>query len=75
MRAKADFLDLRFDLEKRFLKRFSPVMLFQRIDRASKGHITKADVLKFLEENGYVDGQGFTKQDLKLIFRQAKTQF
>ena len=75
MKAKADFLDLRFDLEKRFLKRFSPVMLFQRIDRAGKGHITRADVLRFLEENRYVEGQGFSKQDLKLIFKKAKTQF
>ena len=75
MKAKADFLDLRFDLEKRFMKRFSPVMLFQRIDRAGKGHITRADVLRFLEESGYVEGQGFSKQDLKLIFKQAKTQF
>lgn len=75
MKAKADFLDLRFDLEKRFLKRFSPVMLFQRIDRAGKGHITRADVLRFLEENGYVEGQGFSKKDLKLIFKQTKTKF
>ena len=75
MRAKADFLELRFDLEKRFLKKFSPVMLFQRIDRAGKGHITRPDVLRFLEENGYVNGQGFDKSDLKLIFRQAKTKF
>ena len=28
MRAKADFLDLRFDLENRFARKFSPVMLF-----------------------------------------------
>ena len=56
MKAKADFLDMRFDLEKRFMKRFSPVMLFQRIDRAGKGHITRADVLRFLEECGYVEG-------------------
>ena len=75
MKAKADFLDLRFDLEKRFLKRFSPVMLFQRIDRAGKGHITRADVLRFLEENSYVEGQGFSKKDLKLILKQTKTKF
>ena len=75
MRAKADFLDLRFDLENRFMKKFSPVMLFQRIDRAGKGHITKQDVLRFLEENDYVEGQGFTKEDLKLIFKSAKTYF
>jgi len=28
MKAKADFLDLRFDLENRFMRKFSPVMLF-----------------------------------------------
>jgi len=75
MRAKADFLDCRFDMEKRFMKKFSPVMLFQRIDRAGKGHLTKQDVLRFLEENGYVEGNGFTKEDLKLIFKASKTHF
>ena len=75
MKAKADFLELRFDLEKRFMKKFSPVMLFQRIDRAGKGHITRSDVLRFLEGNGFAEGHGYAKQDLKLIFRPAKTQF
>lgn len=32
---------------------FSPVQLFQRIDRASKGHLTKLDFKQFFEENGY----------------------
>lgn len=75
MKAKADFMDMRFDMENRFLKKFSPVMLFQRIDRAGKGHITRMDFLRFLEENGYVEGRGFSKVDLKLVFRSAKTQF
>ena len=75
MRAKADFLELRFDIENRFSKKFSPVMLFQRIDRAGKGHITKQDVLRFLEDNGYVEGRGYTKKDLRLIFKSAKTHF
>lgn len=75
MKAKADFLDLRFDLENRFMKKFSPVMLFQRIDRAGKGHLTRQDVLRFLEENGFIEGEGFSKGDLKLIFRQVKTYF
>ena len=73
MKAKADFLDLRFDLEKRFLKKFSPVMFFQRIDRAGKGHLTKKDVLVFLEENGFPEGQGYHKDELKMIFKQGKT--
>ena len=28
MKAKADFLEMRFDLERRLLKKFSPIMLF-----------------------------------------------
>ena len=32
-------------------------------------------MLRFLEDNGYVEGQGFSKSDLKLVFRQAKTKF
>ncbi len=32
---------------------FSPVQLFQRIDRASKGHLTRLDFKQFFEENGY----------------------
>ena len=28
-------------------------MYFQRIDRAGKGHLTQADVLQFLSENGF----------------------
>ena len=69
MKAKADFLDMRFDMEKRFLKKFSPIMIFQRIDRAGKGHITRKDFLRFLEENDYVEGHGFSKADLKLVFK------
>lgn len=75
MTAKADFMDLRFDLESRFGRKFSPVTLFQRIDRAGKGHLSRADVLKFLEENGFTVGQGYTQEDLKLIFKEAKTKF
>lgn len=75
MKVKADFLNLRFDLENRLMKKFSPVMLFQRIDRATKGHITRQDVLRFLDENGYVEGESYSKADLKLIFRQQKTHF
>lgn len=56
MKVKADFLDLRFDLENRFARRFSPVSLFQRIDRAGKGHITRVDVLRFFKENGLIEG-------------------
>lgn len=28
MKVKADFLTLRFDIENRYMKKFSPVMLF-----------------------------------------------
>ena len=31
----------------------SPVIYFQRIDRAGKGHLTQADFLQFLSENGF----------------------
>ena len=31
--------------------------------------------MRFLEENGYVAGQGWDKNDLKLIFKSAKTHF
>ena len=75
MKEKADFLDLRFDLENRFGRKFSPVALFQRIDRAGKGHLTRADVLQFLKENDFLEGHGFTKDDLKLIFKESKTKF
>ena len=49
--------------------------MFQRIDRAAKGHITRADALQFLEENGFKEGQGYDKRDLKLIFKQAKSDY
>ena len=68
MKAKADFMDLRFDLTHKFQQKFSPIMLFQRIDRANKGHLTRDDVLNFLQENGFTVGNGYSKADLKLVF-------
>lgn len=75
MKVKADFMELRFDLENRFMRKFSPVTLFQRIDRAGKGHLTRADIVKFFEENGFDVGHGYTQADLKLIFKESKTKF
>ena len=31
-----------------------------RIDRAGKGHLTRADVLQFFKENDFLEGNGFT---------------
>ena len=44
--------------------------MFQRIDRAGKGHITKEEVLKFLEQNGFKPGDGYQAKDLNLIMKQ-----
>ena len=43
--------------------------MFQRIDRAGKGHITRDEILKFLNENGFKSGQGYLPKDLKLIMK------
>ena len=48
MKAKADFMDLRYDVMQKLQQKFSPLMLFQRIDRANKGHLTREDVLAYL---------------------------
>ena len=44
--------------------------MFQRIDRAGKGHINREDVIKFLDENGFRDGEGFHSKDLSLIMKK-----
>jgi Ca2+-binding EF-hand superfamily protein len=43
--------------------------MFQRIDRPGKGHITKQEMLQFLEENGFKAGDGFEAKDLGLIMK------
>lgn len=50
LKAKNDFLEVKFNVEKRMnlVNSFSPVSMFQRIDRAGKGHITRQEILKFL---------------------------
>ena len=48
--------------------------MFQRIDRAGKGHITRDEILKFLNENGFKPGQGYLPKDLKLIMK-AKIEY
>ena len=49
--------------------------MFQRIDRAGKGHLTRPDILQFLQENGFEEGHGYEKKDLKLIFKQSKSDY
>jgi hypothetical protein len=44
--------------------------MFQRIDRPGKGHITRQEMLKFLAENGHVEGQGFEAKDLGLVMKK-----
>ena len=43
--------------------------MFQRIDRAGKGYLTRPDILKFLQECGFKEGLGYSKQDLKLVVK------
>jgi hypothetical protein len=71
LRTKGDFLELKFDVEKRLnlTSKFSPVSMFQRIDRPGKGHITKSEMIKFLAENGFHAGHGFDAKDLGLIMK------
>ena len=66
-KARQDFLNLNFDARSQ--KQFSPVQLFQRIDRAGKGYLTRKDILSFLAENGFKPGSGWQKSELKLIFK------
>ena len=73
MAGKADFLELRFDTERRLGNKVSPISFFQRIDRAAKGHITRQDMLTFLDENGYPAGVGYEREDLKLVLKASKT--
>jgi len=70
-------LTVKFDVEQRLglTNKLSPISLFQRIDRAGKGHLTKEDFMRFLNENGFRDGEGFIKQDLKLILKSSKVDF
>jgi len=72
LKAKNDFLDIKFDVEKRLnlTSKFSPISMFQRIDRPGKGHITRQEMLKFLAENGHVEGQGFEAKDLGLVMKK-----
>ena len=49
--------------------------MFQRIDRAGKGYLTRPDILKFLQECGFEEGHGYSKRDLKLIIKQSKTDY
>ena len=37
--------------------------------------MTRPDILLFLQENGFEEGHGFEKRDLKLIFKQSKTDY
>jgi hypothetical protein len=71
LRAKGDFLNVKCDVEKRLnlASRFSPVSMFQRIDRPGKGYITRQEMLQFLEENGYRAGEGFEGKDIGLIMK------
>lgn len=71
--AKREFLELHFDCEERFNRTFSPIQLFQRIDRAGKGHLTRKDILNFLQENGF--GNTICPTDLKLVVKQTKTDY
>ena len=71
LKAKTEFLEVKFDVEQRLnlVNHFSPVSMFQRIDRAGKGHITRDEVLKFLNENGFKSGEGYHPKDLNLIMK------
>ena len=37
--------------------------------------MTRADVLQFLKDNDFYEGNGFNQADLKLIFKENKTKF
>jgi len=52
------------------LKGFSPVQMFQRLDRASKGYLTHEDLTDFYREN---DLQSPNSNELKLIVRSKTT--
>jgi hypothetical protein len=71
LKAKGDFLNVKCDVERRLnlTSRFSPVSMFQRIDRPGKGHITKQEMLQFFYENGFKAGDGFEAKDLGLIMK------
>lgn len=71
LKAKGDFLDIKFDVEKRLnlSSKFSPVSMFQRLDRAGKGHVTRTEMLNFLADNGFKEGEGFVAKDLSLIMK------
>jgi len=71
LQAKTKFLEVKFDVEKRLnlVNHFSPVSMFQRVDRAGKGHITRDEILKFLNENGFKSGKGYHPKDLNLIIK------
>ena len=49
---------------------FSPVRLFQRIDRAAKGYLTRADIKAFMGENGLLE-----VEQLSLVVQKKKLTF
>ena len=49
---------------------FSPVRLFQRIDRAAKGYLTREDIKSFMRENGL-----FEVGQLSLVVQKKKLTF
>ena len=51
------------------------MQIFQRLDRAGKGYLTRPDILKFLSECGFEEGLGYSKRDLKLVVKQTKTDY
>ena len=71
IKAKSDFLEIKFDVEQRLnlTSRFSPVSMFQRIDRASKGYFGRQEMLTFLKENGFREGEGYEAKDLALVMK------